>query len=79
MTREEILLGLKEVMQMVKPKADLSAVCESTRLLGDLGIDSLSMLLASLAIETRFGIRFENQVPFETVGDVMDSIEGLCK
>lgn len=75
MTREEIFDGLKEVIGTVKPKLDINSVSESSKLTSDLGIDSLSMLLVSLAIETKFGFQFASQKPFETVGEVIDYIE----
>lgn len=75
MTREEILSTLKEVVAIVKPKLDLSKVSESSNLVTDLGIDSLSMLLLSLGIENKFGFQFTEQKPFQTVGDVIDYIE----
>ena len=75
MTREEIMAGLKEVLAMVKPKLDQSAITEDASVVRDLGIDSLSMLLMSLGIETKFGFQFASQKPFETVGEVIDYIE----
>ena len=76
MTNEEILASLKEVIGAVKPKLDISNVGMETSLMNDLGIDSLSMLLMSLAIENKFGFQFQTQNPFNTVGDVVDYIAG---
>ncbi len=75
MSRNEIFEGLKEVLSVIKPKTDLSQVTESTQLVSELGIDSLSMLLLSLASEQKFQIKFETEAPFETVGAVIDYIE----
>ncbi|MBQ0025238.1 MAG: hypothetical protein KBT00_05910 [Bacteroidales bacterium] len=74
MTKEEILSGLKEVIGAVKPKLDVSGVGMDTQLASELGIDSLSMLLMSLAIETKFNFQFKTQTPFRTVGEVVDYI-----
>lgn len=74
MTKDIILEGLKEVFATVKPKLDLSKVGMESNLVRDLGMDSLSMLLMSLATEQRFSIRFDNNVWFEKVGDVVDYI-----
>ena len=41
----------------------------------DLGIDSLSMLLLSLATENKFGFQFSTQEPFQTVREVVDYID----
>ncbi len=75
MTREEVFEGLKEIFAGVKPKLDLSTVGFDSKLVNDLGIDSLSMLLLSLAAEHKFGMQFEaTKKPFETVGEVCDYI-----
>lgn len=76
MTKEEILTGLKEVLMTVKPKIDSSKIGMDASLVMDLGIDSLSMLLMSLAIEQKFNFQFKNMRPFQTVGEVVDFIEG---
>ena len=76
MTKEEILDGLKEVIGAVKPKLDMSGVTMESALLADLGIDSLSMMLMSLAIENKFNFQFSTQAPFRTVGEVVDYIDG---
>ena len=53
----------------------LSTVSFESKLVNDLGIDSLSMLLLSLAAEHKFGMQFETtEKPFETVGEVCDYI-----
>lgn len=67
--------GLKEVLKTVKPKMDVSNVTMQSSLINDLAIDSLSMLLMSLAIETKFGIQFETKEPFAEVGDVVNYVQ----
>ena len=75
MTREEVFEGLKEIFAGVKPKLDLGQVTMESNLVSDLGIDSLSMLLLSLAAEHKFQMQFANDTaPFETVGEVCDYI-----
>ena len=75
MTREEVFEGLKEIFTGVKPNLDLSKVTLDSQLVGELGIDSLSMLLLSLAAENKFQMQFANDTaPFETVGQVCDYI-----
>ena len=75
MTRETVFEGLKDIISTVKPKLDLTGVNENSRLVTDLGVDSLSMLLLSLAAENKFHITFDpNTPPFQTVGDVVDYI-----
>lgn len=79
MNKEEILEGLKEVLGTVKSKQDMSGVTMQTELVSELGIDSLSMLLVSLAAEQKFNIQFETAQPFSTVGEVVEFIAGAIK
>jgi Acyl carrier protein len=75
MTRENVFEGLKEILSGVKPKLDQSKISYESKLVNDLGIDSLSMLLLSLAAENKFNMQFDPQAPvFVTVGDVCDYI-----
>ena len=74
MERQEILVGLKEILQLIKPSLDLSAVNENSQLISDIGLDSLTTLLLSLAIENKFNFKFEGMVKFNTVGEVIDHI-----
>lgn len=74
MERQELLVGLKEILQLIKPSLDLSAVNENSQLISDIGLDSLTILLLSLAIENKFNIKFEGAVKFNTVGEVIDYI-----
>ena len=75
MYQEEIYNKLKGILTTVKPKMDPSKVSMDASLVTDLGIDSLSMLLLSLAIEHEFGFQFQTQEPFKTVREVVEYIE----
>jgi acyl carrier protein len=74
MNRQEILEGLKEILQLLKPSLDLSKVNEDSQLISDIGLDSLTIMLLSLAIENKFNFKFEGALQFNTVGDVIDYI-----
>lgn len=74
MDRQNVFEGLKESLQLVKPSLDLSKVSEDTRLIGDIGLDSLTIMLLSLAIENKFNMKFEGALTFNTVGDVIDYV-----
>ena len=63
---------LKEILAKVLPDADLSAVTEETKLVGDLGFDSLAIMMMSMEIEDTFGFKFTEFVKFESVGDVCE-------
>lgn len=65
---------LKEILQLIKPSLDLSTVNEDTQLISDIGLNSLTIMLLSLAIENKFKIKFEGALKFNTVGDVIDYI-----
>ena len=74
MQRETILEGLKEILQQIKPKMDLTNVGESSQLVRDVGLDSLTILLLSLATENKFQFKFEGTPKFNTVDEVIDYI-----
>lgn len=79
MDRQNILEGLKEILQLIKPSLDLSSVNEDTQLISDIGLDSLTIVLLSLAIENKYKIKFEGALKFNTVGDVIDYISQATK
>ena len=75
MSREEVFAGLKEVLHVIRPNTDLATVGEKTELVRELGIDSLSMMLLSLAVEEKFKMRFDPAAPAPTtVGEVCDAV-----
>ena len=61
---------LKEILGKVLPEVDMSTVTEDTKLIDDLGFDSLAMMMMSMEIEDAFNFKFTEFVRFETVGDV---------
>lgn len=79
MTKTEIFDELKEILRTIKPSVELDKVTMDSTLVYDLGIDSLSILLLSLAIENKFGFTFDGVPPFKTVGDVVEYIETKTK
>lgn len=74
MTREDIFNGLKEILTLIKPSKDLSSVNESSQLVRDVGLDSLTIMLLSLATENKFLFKFDGTPKFNTVGEVIDYI-----
>lgn len=70
-----MLEQLKEVLGKVLPDTDVTAVTEETRLVEDLGFDSLAMMMMSMEIEDAFGYKFTEFVPFATVGEVCDYLK----
>ncbi|MBR4725536.1 MAG: acyl carrier protein [Lachnospiraceae bacterium] len=78
MKHEEILANLKDIMKLLRPDADLALINEDTRLIEDLGMDSLFMLMMAMQSEKVFSIHFDSMdtSKLETVGDVCRYIEG---
>lgn len=74
MQREAIFEEVKEILKQIKPSSDLSAINDDSQLVRDVGLDSLTILLLSLAIENKFGFKFEGNPKFVTVGEVLDYI-----
>ena len=75
MTQEQVFDGLKEVLTVLRPHTDLAQVNNDTELVRDLGIDSLTMMLLSLAVEEKFKMRFPDGGPMPvTVGDVCENV-----
>ena len=72
MTKEidQVLDKLKSILGKVLPGIDMSTVTEDTKLIEDLGFDSLALMMMSMEIEDAFNFRFKEFVRFETVGDV---------
>ncbi|MBS7263032.1 MAG: acyl carrier protein [Eubacteriales bacterium] len=66
---------LKEILARVLPAIDTSAVTEQTRLVEDLGFDSLALIMLAMEIEDAFHFKFADFVRFETVGDVVGYLE----
>lgn len=70
-----MLNKLKEILQKVLPTVDMNAVTEQTRLVEDLGFDSLALIMLAMEIEDAFNFKFTEFVQFQTVGDVCGYIE----
>ena len=70
-----MLEQLKEILGKVLPEVDMAQVTEDTRLVDDLGFDSLAMMMMSMEIEDAFQFKFTEFVRFETVGDVCGYLE----
>jgi acyl carrier protein len=70
-----MLEQLKEILGKVLPEIDMATVTAETRLVEDLGFDSLAMMMMAMEIEDAFQFRFTELVRFETVGDVCGYLE----
>ena len=74
MQRDKVFDELKEILKLIKPSSDFSAINDDSQLVRDVGLDSLTLLLMSLAVEEKFGFKFEGNPRFNTVGEVLDYI-----
>ena len=83
LSRAEIFEKLKEILLFADAKnSGLIKNCdESTKLVTDLGFNSVSVLYMVIAIEESFGIVFDNvsMNDFDTIGDVVTYIEARLK
>lgn len=66
---------VKEILKKSFPDIDISTVTEDTKLVEELGFDSLSFMMMAMEIEDTFGFRFKEMVKFETVGDACRYLE----
>ena len=66
---------LLKLIQENLPDADLSKATMNSRLMEDLGMDSIGMMMLSMSIEDEFGVQFDEPVFFKTVKDVLDWLE----
>lgn len=70
-----MLEKLKEILGKVLPDVDMSTVTEDTKLIEDLGFDSLAMMMMAMELEDAFKFKFAEFVKFESVGDVCGYLE----
>lgn len=70
-----MLEQLKVILEKVLPDVDMTAVNMDTKLIDDLGFDSLAIMMMSMEIEDAFKFKFKEFVKFETVGDVCNYLE----
>ena len=66
---------LKSILIKVIPDIEGMEVSENSRLIDDLGFDSLAIMMMSMEIEEAFNFKFTEFVKFETVGDVCRYLE----
>ena len=74
-----MLEKLKEILAKVNRGIDMDSVSVDTKLVDDLGLDSLSIMLFAMEIEAAFDFRFTEPVKFVTVGDVCEFLEEKTK
>ncbi len=69
-----MLERLKKLIKENMPDADIEHATEETTL-AELGIDSIGMMMLSMAMEEEFGVEFQEAIPFETVKDVLNYLK----
>ncbi len=65
---------LMTILARVKPNVDITGITMESRLVADLGIDSLSMMLLAISVEDEFGIEFAEETNFTTVKEICDFV-----
>lgn len=71
-----ILDKLKELIVNIVPLVDPDTITEDTRLIEDLGLNSMTMMLVAMSIENEFDIEFIDAPEFYNVADVISFIQG---
>ena len=66
---------LLKLIQENLPDKDLVNATKESRLIEDLGMDSIGMMMLSMSIEDEFGVTFDAPVTFKTVQDVLDYLD----
>ena len=66
---------LLKLIQENLPDKDLTNATKESRLIEDLGMDSIGMMMLSMSIEDEFGVTFDAPVTFKTVQDVLDYLD----
>ena len=83
LTRAEIFDKLKEILIFAdnNNRDKIDTCTENTKLVTELGFNSVSVLYMVIAIEESFGVVFDNATigDFETIGDVITYIEANQK
>jgi acyl carrier protein len=83
LTGAEIFEKLKEILIFAdnNNRDKIDACTENTKLVTELGFNSVSVLYMVIAIEESFGVVFDNATigDFETIGDVITYIEANQK
>ncbi len=66
---------LLNLIKKYLPEDKIASATPESRLLADLGMDSIGMLMLSMALEEEFGVSFSEPVLFVTVQDVLDFLD----
>lgn len=76
LNKDDILNQLKDILVGMDSKnaEKMENLSMDTKLVTELGLSSVSMLYLVIAIEETFNVEFDNEKPFETVGEVVDFI-----
>lgn len=74
-----MLEKLVALIHRIMPNVDTNDVTINTRLVDDLGFDSLATMMLAMEMEDEFKVRFDGPVNFQTVGDVIKYLESNAK
>ena len=79
LSRKEILEKLQEIMVSINEseREKMESTTEESRLIEDVGLNSVGMLYLVIVLEESFQIKFEDvgTATFDTIGKVIDYIE----
>ena len=66
---------LLQLIKLYLPEDTIAKATPQSRLLADLGMDSIGMLMLSMALEEEFGVSFKSPGNLVTVQDVLDFLD----
>lgn len=66
---------LLNLIKKYLPEDKIALATPQSRINADLGMDSIGMLMLSMAMEEEFGVTFNAPVHFVTVQDVLDFLD----
>ena len=72
--REKLFEELKALVPEVLPDIDTAKMTMTSNFKEDLGLDSLNMVVLAVAIENKYGFRFDATPKMDTVSDLIDYI-----
>ena len=75
----DTLEKVKNIIRQSMPDIRLENVSRESSIAGDLGLDSLSVMMIAILVEDEFNIRFKGEISFDTVGQLCDYIDSACR
>ncbi len=66
---------LLQLIKKAMPDANVDGATVNSRLVEDLGLDSIGIMMLAMSLEDEFGVHFSDAINFVIVQDVIDFLE----